>query len=77
MIKILTVLTFSLLLNSAGAQAEAAGRGELAGAVKEVRHETSETAPGGGAARRGHSASYDAKGNKIEERYFAAFVSVA
>ncbi|MET0647938.1 MAG: hypothetical protein ABW208_15080 [Pyrinomonadaceae bacterium] len=77
MIRILTVLTFSLFLNAAGAQAEAAGMDELAGAVKEVRHETSETAPGGGAARRGHSASYDVKGNKIEERHFGTDGSVA
>jgi YD repeat-containing protein len=65
------------LLSAAGAQAEAAGRDGLAGPVKEVRHETSESAPGGGVARRGRSASYDVKGNKIEERPFGPDGSVA
>ena len=59
------------------AQTDAAGRGELAGPVKEVRHETSESAPGGGAARRLRSASYDAKGNKVEETNFGPDGSAA
>jgi YD repeat-containing protein len=75
--RILTVLTFSLLWNAAGAQTLAAGGDELTGPVKEVRHETSESAPGGGAARRGRSDSYDAKGNKVEERHFGPDGSVA
>src|SRR5829696_4394333 len=75
--RILTVLTISLLWNAAGAQTAAAGMDELAGPVKEVRHETSESAPGGGAARRGRSASYDAKGNKVEETHFGPDASVA
>ena len=75
--RILTVLIFSLLWHAAGAQTAAAGSDELAGPVKEVRHETSDSAPGGGAARRGRSASYDVKGNKVEERQFGADGSVA
>jgi antitoxin component YwqK of YwqJK toxin-antitoxin module len=75
--RILTVLTFSLLWNAAGAQTLAAGGDELTGPVKEVRHETSESAPGGGAARRGRSDSYDLKGNKVEEKHFGPDGSVA
>jgi antitoxin component YwqK of YwqJK toxin-antitoxin module len=75
--RILTVLTFSLLWNAAGAQTVAAGVDGLTGPVKEVRHETSESAPGGGAARRGRSDSYDVKGNKVEERHFGPDGSVA
>jgi YD repeat-containing protein len=75
--RILTVLTISLLWNAAGAQTVAAGRDELTGPVREVRHETSDSAPRGGAARRGHSASYDVKGNKVEETHFGADGSVA
>jgi hypothetical protein len=75
--RMLTVLTFSLLWHAAGAQTAAAGSDELAGPVKEVRHETSESAPGGGAARRGRSASYDVRENKVEERHFGADGSVA
>src|SRR5215207_7715049 len=75
--RILTVLTLSLIWNAAVAQTAAAGRDELAGPVKEVRHETSDSAPGGGAARRGHSASYDVKGNKVEETHFGTDGSVA
>lgn len=75
--RILTVLTLSLLWNVAGAQTVAAGRDELAGPVKEVRHETSDSAPVGGAARRGRSASYDVKGNKVEETLYSADGSVA
>jgi antitoxin component YwqK of YwqJK toxin-antitoxin module len=75
--RILTVLIFSLLWNAAGAQTAAAGREELAGPVREVRHETSDSAPGGGAARRGRSVSYDVSGNKVEEKHFGSDGSVA
>jgi YD repeat-containing protein len=75
--RILTVLTLSLLWNAAAAQTATAGGDGLTGPVREVRHETSDSAPGGGAARRGHSASYDAKGNKVEEKHFGADGSVA
>lgn len=75
--RILTVLIFSLLWNAAAAQTSAAGRDELTGPVKEVRHETSDSAPVGGAARRGRSASYDVKGNKVEETLFGADGSIA
>ena len=75
--RILTVLIFGLLWNAAAAQTAAAGRDELAGPVKEVRHETSDSAPVGGAARRGRSASYDLKGNKVEETLYSADGSVA
>ena len=75
--RILTVLSCILLWNTAGAQTEAAGGDELAGPVKEVRHETSESAPGGGAARRLRSASYDVKRNKVEETNFGPDGSVA
>lgn len=75
--RILTLLTFSLLWNAAGAQTVSAGGDGLNGPVKEVRHETSESAPGGGAARRGRSDSYDVKGNKVEERHFGPDGSVA
>lgn len=75
--RILTVLTLSLLCNAAGAQTAAAGLDGLTGPVKEVRHETSESAAGGGAARRGRSDTYDAKGNKVEERHFGPDGSVA
>lgn len=68
--RVLTVFILGLLSNAAAAQTAAAGRGELAGPVREVRHEMSESAPGGGAARRVRSASYDAKGNKVEETHF-------
>ena len=73
----LTVLTISLLWNAAWAQTAATGRDELVGPVKEVRHETSDSAPGGGAARRGRSDSYDVKGNKVEETHFGSDGSVA
>ena len=73
--RILTVLTMSLLWNAAGAQTAAAGGDGLTGPVKEVRHETSDSAPGGGAARRGRSDSYDVKGNKVEERHFGPDLS--
>ena len=76
-----TVLTLCLLWSAAaGAQTEAADRDErdeLTGPVKEVRQEASESAPGGGAARRVRSASYDAKGNKVEETHFGPDASVA
>lgn len=76
--RIITVLTLSFLWSvAAGAQTEAAGLDELAGPVKEVRQEASESAPGGGAARRIRSATYDAKGNKVEESYFGSDGSVA
>ena len=76
--RILTLLTLSLLWSAAaGAQTEAAGRDELTGTVKEVRHEASEYAPGGGPARRVLLASYDAKGNKVEEAHFAPDGNVA
>lgn len=75
--RILTVLTFSLLWSAAGAQTAGAGADGLAGPVKEVRHETSDSAPGGGAARRGRSDTYDVKGNKVEERHFGPDGSVA
>ena len=76
--RILTVLTFSLLWSAAaGAQTEVAGRDGLAGPVKEVRQEASESAPGGGAARRVLAATYDAKGNKVEETHFGPEASVA
>lgn len=76
--RILTVVTFSLLWSAAaGAQTEVAGRDELAGPVKEVRQEASESAPGGGAARRVLAAAYDAKGNKVEETHFGPEASVA
>ena len=71
------VLTFSLLWNAAGAQSVSVGGDGLTGPVKEVRHETSESGPGGGAARRGRFDSYDVKGNKVEERQFGPDGSVA
>jgi len=74
--RMLTILIFSLLWNGVAAQTSAAGRDELAGPVREVRHETSDSAPGGGAARRGRSAAYDVKGNKVEETHFGADGSV-
>jgi YD repeat-containing protein len=76
--RVLTVLTFGLLWSAAaGAQTEGAVRDELAGPVREVRQESSESAPGGGAARRVRSATYDAKGHKIEETYFGSDASVS
>ena len=75
--RILAVLTLTLLWNAAGAQTVAAGGDELTGPVKEVRHETSESATGGGAARRGRFDTYDVKGNKVEERHFGPDGSVA
>lgn len=74
--RILTFLILSLLWNVAGAQTATTGGDGLAGPVREVRHETSESAPGGGVARRGRSDSYDVKGNKIEERRFGPDGSV-
>ena len=56
----------------AGAQTEAAVRDEPGGPVKAVSYEVTESAPGGGAARRVRSATYDAKGNKVEETYFSS-----
>ena len=76
--RVLTIFTFGLLwCAAAGAQTEAAGRDELAGPVREVRQESSESAPGGGAARRVRTAAYDAKGNKIEETHFGPDASVS
>jgi len=76
--RILTVLTFGLLWSaSAVAQTGTAGADELVGPVREVRQEISESAPGGGAARRVLSATFDAKGNKVEETRFGADGSVA
>lgn len=76
--RVLTVLALSILLNAAAAaQTQAAASDGLTGPVKEVRHETSESSQGGGAARRGRSDSYDAKGNKIEERLFGPDGSIA
>ena len=69
--RVLTVLLLGLLWNAAGAQTEAAGRDGLDGPVKAVSHESTESAPGGGPARRVRSASYDAKGNKVEETHFS------
>lgn len=76
--RVLTVFILGLIWNvSAGAQTEAAGRDELAGPVREVRQEVSDSAPGVGAARRLRSVSYDAKGNKVEETNFGSDASVA
>ena len=76
--RVLTVFILGLIWNAtAGAQAEANGRDELAGPVREVRQEVSDSAPGGGAARRVRSVTYDAKGNKVEETNFGPDASVA
>lgn len=74
--RVLTVLIFGLIWNAAAvAQTEAAVPDELAGPVKEVRQEVSDTGPGGGAARRVRAVVYDAKGNKVEETNFGSDAS--
>jgi YD repeat-containing protein len=76
--RVLTVLFLGLICNaSIVAQTDDAGLDELAGPVKEVRRETSESAAGGGAARRVSSASYDANGKQVEEILFGPGGSVA
>jgi YD repeat-containing protein len=70
--RVLTVFALGLIWNAAAAaQTRAAGKGDLEGPVKAVSYESSESAPGGGAARRVRSATYDAKGNKVEELHFS------
>ena len=74
--RVLTVFILGLVWNAtAGAQTEVNGRDELAGPVREVKQEVSDSAPGGGAARLIRSVSYDAKGNKVEETNFGTDAS--